>query len=511
MSRTGRALSGASVLLLQGVVSTVTPFVVAPILVHFDGQAALGGFAIVTQILSYVLLLDLGITQALGRELARLAHRADCTDTRDQTVVTGVLLLLVIGVAAAVALYAVALSLPLWLHDSPKTSQGLRAALVAFAWWMPVRFALTIAPTLLYSSQAIAKFGAISLCSDIGRALATLGAIASGFGLLGIAIAWIGAEALTLVASTVVARKSLACINWRSRPRPEVIRRLVRVGMPLGLMSLADRLTFYSQSIIVGALFDAKVAAAFYASRAPGNGGMALVWRLTDATVPALNDLHARGALAEAAFRSAFLRLSSYAVGLSLWLGVALLVLNGPFVNGWLGKALYLGPLMTMSIAALAPIAGLKNILTKFLVVGGSVSWYPWVLLLEGALNVGLSVLLGLRLGPSGVMLATVLAHVVSIPYLIHKVTTLGSVAPLSWIRQTMARAARCSALGIVTVLLAFALARPVSAWGIVTVGVSSLVAGSMGFLFLGLAPVDRASFLELAGRWVSWLPRARR
>jgi len=164
-----------------------------------------------------------------------------------------------------------------------------------------------------------------------------------------------------------------------------------------------------------------------------------------------------------------------------------------------------------MSIAALAPIAGLKNILTKFLVVGGSVSWYPWVLLLEGALNVGLSVLLGLRLGPSGVMLATVLAHVVSIPYLIHKVTTLGSVAPLSWIRQTMARAARCSALGIVTVLLAFALARPVSAWGIVTVGVSSLVAGSMGFLFLGLAPVDRASFLELAGRWVSWLPRARR
>lgn len=506
MSRTSRALSGATVLLLQAVVGTAMPFVVAPLLVRYNGQAALGGFAIVTQILAYVLLLDIGITQALGRELARIAHRDDCRASRDQTVVTGVLLLIVIGVIAAVALYLVALSLPLWLKDGPKTLQGLRAALVAFSWWMPLRFALTFAPTLLYSSQAIAQFGTISLCSDIGRAVGTLGSVASGFGLLGIALVWIGTEALTLVASTIVVRKFLATIDWRTKPRSEVIRRLIRVGMPLGLMSLADRLTFYSQSIIVGALFDARVAAAFYASRAPGNGGMALVWRVTDGSVPALNDLHARGDTAESAFRSAFLRLTGYSLGLSFWFGTTLLVLNRPLVNGWMGKALYLGPLMTLSIAALAPISGLKNILNKFLVVGGSLSWYPLVVLIEGALNVGLSVLLGSRLGPSGVMLATVLAHVVSMPFLVHRVMKLVSMSPLVWGRQTMWRAARCSALGIAAVLVAFGVVRPIAPLGIVTVAMSSLVFGLAGFLLWGLAPVNRNSVLNLANRWLARL-----
>jgi O-antigen/teichoic acid export membrane protein len=498
MSRTRRALSGGIVLVVHGLVGAVTPFILSPLLLRFNGKEAVGGFSIVLQIVAYVVLLDLGVGQALSRELAQAGSLPERKPDSDRAVVTAALLLCGFGLLASAVLYAISQSLPLWLNDPPAAIADLRGALVAYACWMPFRFALTLGPTLIYARQSIAAYATIAVGVDVVRAAAMVAAVAAGRGLFGIAVANICAEGLGLVTGMALAARQLRSIDWRSRPNRASVRRLARIGVPSALITLGDRLTFYSQSIIVGAIFDARAAASFYATRASGNAGMALIWRGLDSTVPGLNDLYSRGD--RTAFYSAYMRLAGYAVGIALWFGAVLFAVNEGIVSAWLGTGFYVGNGMTAALCVLAPLATFKNVATKVLVVEGEVQQYIWVLVAEGAANLALSILAGHLLGTGGVMLAVVLAHMVSVPYLLRRAAAAAGLSAATMVGTVMRIGVRCSAAGAVTALLA-GVASGGGLRSVLLVVGASAIAGSAGFVAFGLSDTDRSAVLSLATR----------
>lgn len=506
LTRTRRALSGAAILAVHGVIGAVTPFILSPLLLRLNGREAVGGFSIVLQIVSYAVLLDLGIGQALSRELAQTAYSAELVDRHDKAVISGAMLLSVVGVLAGIALYCVASTLAVWLKDDAGHLADLRAALLIYALWMPLRFTLTLGPTLLFARQAVASYAAIALGADIFRSVMMVVAVALGGGLRGIAVASVGSEALGLLIGVAIVARDLKSVQWQRGTDLRSVCELIRVGLPLALVTLGDRLTYYSQSIIVGGLYDTRASAAFYATRAPSNAGMTLIWRGLDSTAPGLNDLFVRGT--PEALRSAYVRLAGYSVGVSLWFSAVIWSVNEKVVRAWLGSSLYLGATMTLAVCVLAPLATFKNVATKFVVVEGVVTRYGWILIFEGLVNIGLSWSLGRWIGPSGAMVATVVAHGVSVPYLMLRAAATTGMRPIALIRSTVWIAVRCASVGaVVAFVVATCTTQSVTSI-VLTIGVSAIV-GIPAFVFIGLNDGDRDSVLRLLPRWTARLPFA--
>src|SRR6266571_75449 len=167
MSRSHRALAGGAVLALQAIVRIGTTILVAPLLVRFEGQETLGAYSVVLQLISYLVLLELGLSRALSREIAQLSGGADSGETLSRVIGTSALFLLGIGATVMVLTLLLAQFLPLWFAAKADVISSARSALLIIAAWMFFKFPLSLFNVFLFARQRIALYGAIALSGDL--------------------------------------------------------------------------------------------------------------------------------------------------------------------------------------------------------------------------------------------------------------------------------------------------------------------------------------------------------
>src|SRR3972149_3226391 len=119
VSRTHRALSGSAMLLFQVVLRMGTVVLLTPILLHYENRETLGAYSVILQIIVYLQLLELGMTQAIARELAQGAGRGGAEERFGRLVNTSVAFLSVVGIVAAVLTGVLAWSLPRGVAAGP--------------------------------------------------------------------------------------------------------------------------------------------------------------------------------------------------------------------------------------------------------------------------------------------------------------------------------------------------------------------------------------------------------
>ena len=487
-------------LLLQMAVRLGTPIIVSPLLVRIDGSDALGVYSVMLEILGWVLLLDLGIGTAITREIAQGASSGRPDEELALLGGTAFRFLATVGFVASLATLGIAFTLDRWLKGPAPTLHDARTALVIFGCWIVLRFPAAFFHILLYARQNITRYALADTLGETARAILSIVAVSTGWGLPGLALAAVISQAGTFLLCAWWTRRDPLARAWRTGASAPLLKRLLLVSYPMAVMSLADRMSLFSQNTIVGYLFNTRVSASFYATRTPGFYAGSIIWRLADATFPGINDLF--GAKLFDALRSAYVRLVGYAVGAALWLAAGILCFNRELVTLWLGASFDLGHAASLAVAALILVATFKNITAKFAFVEDSIQRLMVVMLIEALAAVALSFVFGWLWGATGVLWAPAAAATISVVYLAWRTASIvrfrGVMAGMAEVLRVALPAA---AVGVAGCLLWTTVRNASPALWPAALAVVA-VTGGLGFFLFGMVRSDRDALLQLLFAW---------
>jgi O-antigen/teichoic acid export membrane protein len=170
---------------------------------------------------------------------------------------------------------------------------------------------------------------------------------------------------------------------------------------------------------VAGYLYGAVAASIYYTTQMPAFFLSQLVNKLTDNSGPAINELYARG-ITES-LRRAFLRLHRYNWILAIAVGLGFFFLGKPMITLWVGPAQFGGDWMVVALALFVVIFSIVNINKTLIIASGQIGILSIFALVEGVVNLVLSLILGHYLGLAGIIWATLIANIPTSVYLLRR------------------------------------------------------------------------------------------
>ena len=496
MKRTPKVLLGTAAGILQTLIAIGLQVVLMPLILRIAGQEILGVYVILLQIIGYLALIDLGIFTALGRSLSQ----ATDDPARFRALLSsGFYFLGLMGGAYALLGTALALALGDLFHLSGPVEAQARVAMVLLAGWGLLRFPLNIYNTALLAIQDLSIPPLIGALTNVIRMVLSVIAVQAGLGVIGLVSANILAEML-LAGCTFLRFKRLRP-GWAMQMRrfhPALVKEMLRFGFQAFWGNLAGRVILFTDNLVVGNLYGAAITSVYYNTQTPISIPYNLAWRLADNASPGINQLWAVGERQK--LGDIFLRLQRLTL-----LMVALVVVGGwfylePTISIWVGPSQFGGQWMTLWLILFAGLVTAGHVSLVFVYASGDIRRFSQIVTLEAAVNLGLSFVLGVHLGPHGVALATTVAHIPTAVYLQNKVQRDLNIAWQDWLRQTVWPALSASTVTAITAGVMVSLARPDSWSALVLHGTIIAFVHVLSSFGLGLTAADHAAVRKMIG-----------
>lgn len=417
MSRSRKAVLGSGFSLLQFAVTMGLQLALAPAVIKYAGDAALGAYAVLMQAVGYLSLLDLGFSVAFNRHLSRATAKEENDQEFMAVMASGAWFVGATNLASAALLAAGGVFLESLIDVPAGLLADARWGVMLLALWTAARTPFVVRAAALLARQDLAFRHSAATAATIIRLVGSLIAVQRGYGLLGMMAAVVMAEAVDGILCTIrwaFVRPRAAGASYR--PDMRLLMEILSFGSHALLINVAVRMVFYSDTMIVGGLCGASAASVYYTTQAAAALGWAFVWRVTDSAGPGINQMWAAGNMA--ALRSAYLRLHSYALGLGMLLFTGLVFLNQEFVSLWVGTKQYGGAVMNVAIAAFALTTIVSHLDSMFRLASGEVRQLSRLAVVEGVAHVTLAALLTIWIGPTGVAVAGLVPHLGITAYL---------------------------------------------------------------------------------------------
>lgn len=405
---------------LAGLVSgyTVTFVTVAvglwltPFTLRFLDREEYAIFALTGNVLMWLNLLDLGISAGLNVQAAQLSGRPD-QERLNRLASTAFFVQMVVVGLVLVAGAGIVWVFPSFFRVRP----DLQTQAMAVVALLVVRSAMGVGMQtftgLLVAHQQIHIDNLLRLGLVFIRTVLTVLLLLAGWQLLSLAVASIAAAAITALLAVWRCYRLLPGLTIRYRLASwEALRSLGNLGIWFSLGGLAGIFIQSLDSIVAARLVSLESVTTLSLTGRVYALSWGLLTQITDTARPALGQLMGQGKLEEAyqTYRHIFALSSGGAIviALSLWAG------NGIFVPWWVGSQNYGGGWLDLALAlnliVHAWVLPNRAILTAGFIVR------PQVIsrILEGFLNLALSIVLGLYFGLLGIMVATSLAGVLT-------------------------------------------------------------------------------------------------
>lgn len=413
MSRTRRFLGGVGFGYVNQFLVTVVGLWLTPFLLHRVGQSDYGLWLVGTQVVAYLMLMDLGVVALLPRETAFTTGRAANTGSREElSLLTGQTARLAIWQTPLVALVAAAIWFAL-----PAEWEPLRIPLGLILLGVVLTFPLRLFQAVLHGLQDMAFMGKAQLFVWLASTALTVVLVAAGWGLYALAAGWVATQVLLIPLLWLRLRRRfpgalparLPHLGWAEA------RRRLGQGSWMSLNQIAQVLMFGTDLLIIGKLLG-PAAVVPYACTGKLISVLAnQPQMLMQVAGPALSEIKAsesRGRVAEVC--SALGQVMLLASG-----GVVCVVLsvNQGFINWWVGADNFGGLALTMLM--------LLNMLLRHwnLTVGYAVFFFGYdrhiglTALFDGLVTVVGIIIFVWLLGPLGAPLGSLIGvSLVSLP-----------------------------------------------------------------------------------------------
>lgn len=388
----------------------------APVVLSVAGQETLGSYATLLQAMGYLAIVDLGFSFTLNRYLANASGLDDQGDRFSSVLGTGRSFLVVVGVVYFFAAGGLSFIIGQLLKLSPTLESQARVAVWLLAAWGLVRFPLSVYGDTLMAIQDLAFRHLLSAVSISLRLVGSLGLVYLGFGLIGMVLGNILGEITDFSISWLrFSRLKPDCRpEWKLKDSP-LFREMLNFGLQGLLITLAGRLIFFSDKLVIGYLMGAAQVSIYYTTQIPAMLCYTFFWKLADNAAPAINELFARQNFER--LKIVYLRLIRYTFLMAIPFAVGFMELNSHLVRMWVGSAQYAGPGVTFGIVAFGVALGISHVSYVFIIASGKIRNYTMINTAEGVIGVGLALLLGKIFGLEGVALSAFLAHLLNLAY----------------------------------------------------------------------------------------------
>jgi len=334
MSRLRRAIHGVASGYVQLAATVLYALASVPLALHYLTTERFGLWALLTTLIGYLGLLDLGMSASIGRHLfdfkdARVGGKYGSMIKTGCTVLAAQgLIVTVVGLLCA-PLFSALMAIPGELRATFIILVRLQCVIVAFG------FATRIFNYLLLSQQRM----------DLANYASVLMLLTSFAGLW--AAFHLGADVYSviwagLLGSMVnVAFQWFWCVRLKVFPEPhewghvswELFKEVFNYGRDVFLVSVGTQLIMASQTMIITRRLGLESAAAWSVGTRTFNLISQAVWRVTNSAGPALVEMMVRGEITR--LRERYRELSVVVGSLAAYSAISFALCNSTFVHIW--------------------------------------------------------------------------------------------------------------------------------------------------------------------------------
>jgi O-antigen/teichoic acid export membrane protein len=389
------------------VIAFATLFFLTPFVLRQLGPTIYGLWVLISSLVAYGSVLDLGVWGAIIKYVAEYRVRGEHATAR-ALLATALRLYTVFGLAV-VALAAVAAFIIPHVFNIAADQRSLATELIVL---MGLSVGLSL-PGLMPLSilRGLQRYDVVSLI-EVAATLATTAAtvigLLAGGGVRAVVLAnLLGILVMGLMSAWFVQRLAPELkFGWRGADRHRA-RQIIAYSWPLSVKDIATRLQTRSDEITIGAFLPIAAIAPYNVARRLSETTYVLTRQFMKVLLPLASELHAENDLVR--LRRVYLGGTRVTLGLSLLIGGTLIALARPILTVWVGPAyadssglVVILTLASFLAAAQWPAGAVLQGMARHRLLGATA-------LASGVANLALSIALVRPFGVTGVALGTLI------------------------------------------------------------------------------------------------------
>ncbi len=395
-------------------------FLLSPFVIGTLGKASYGVWSLLNAVAGYMGVLDLGIRASVGRHICLYLGKGDQRGV-DETIRSGLGFFSVVG--AGIILVGVGLGwvFPHVFDSIPETHRDtIRWLLPLLAANLLISACGSIFSSVLAAHDRFDLTRGVDLVVLVVRTTGIIVMLSNGFGLVGMALATVGGNAVAAVGNFFLARRVHRGLRvWPLHFSRTRARELFGFGLAAFLSSISVRIIGQTDLLVMEWAENVEAVAVYSIGAMGIYYSNSLLGQITRTFGPQVQRSVAGGDMESAHWY--FWRQSRLALILGIPMYVGVFFFAEPFIRVWMGdeigQAAVNQAAMVMMILAASKLLVLMNIsVGPLLVAMGHVWDTTRATILEAATNLGLSLLLaiGLGWGMAGVACGTLFARAIT-------------------------------------------------------------------------------------------------
>jgi O-antigen/teichoic acid export membrane protein len=387
--------------------------VITPYLFRRLGTGGFGTWSVMFTMTTVFALLEYGFATGVTK---LVAEQRGAGQTRDVERTLGAAIVIMGGLGVLAAVVSAAMGIFGSGLAAGSEQNDFRIGMLVIGAAMLFRFPLVAYGAGLMGYQRFDLYNLAEAVTIVGFTGGTIAAVESGWGVLGLAIAFAGSLVAGGLMYILLLLRTDRALSLRPRAGDSSARRRIEHFSSLTL--LADSMVFIGQrmdTVVIAALRNASAAAPFAAANKLTSGLQGLTFPFVVQLMPMTSDLRARGRDDEIVRR--FTIATRIALQLTLPFAVAFSLFATDIVDVWLGSgapdvtAAIIIVLMGVQVVTLSAFPA-----EKVLVGIGRVRAVGTLALIEGLSNLGVSIGLVSAYGAIGAALGTLFTSAVLAP-----------------------------------------------------------------------------------------------
>lgn len=394
------------------VFSMLIAFFLSPFVVHHLGDSGYGIWVLLISLTGYLGLLDLGVRSAVTRYLAKF-HSEGNHEEAGRTASSALQIFTGAGILAVLISTGVAWFALDYFHIPPAYQTTAKIVLPLAGLSVAVSLIGGVFGGILAGLHRFDLVNAIQIGGSGLRAAATVVALKIGGGLATLALIQLIFALVSIAASYWLSFRLYPQLHLRwTRFDSGSLRMIFSFSFYAFVLQITSYLILYSDSVVIAAFLPVAFVTFFSIAGNLIQNARALISGISQTMTPLASRLEAEGNLQE--LQRVTLKGACYSTTLILPVTLTFLIRGKTFIGLWMG-AEYAEPsgqvLWALSLTLIP--AGLQVVWAVLFGIGKHKALVP-VSLIEGFLNLGLSILLVQKMGIVGVAWGTTLPNLLS-------------------------------------------------------------------------------------------------
>ncbi|GAA4373028.1 oligosaccharide flippase family protein [Hymenobacter koreensis] len=407
------------------IVSMLVSIISTPLMVKYLDKEEYGLSILFFQIIGYLALFDFGLSTALIRQLS--VHRGEdelARITLNRIATTGLYVSAVLGGAVTLLGFGFAPFVPSLFNLRPDLAEAAIPIVATFSLLVGAQFLQRGLGGILFTHHKQVHVGVTQFILSMTGIVATIILLMNGVGLWSFVYANMLQLLLSMVSIVWLLRRYFPYLSIRPRHFDRsLMKELFGFGLFMFLGNLSTQIILNTDRLVIGKILSLSAVAVFSLTVRIPEVGMGLLAKVLENVGPAATEIvthegHNRTQL----FLQRIMLIIMVSSIVAFWL---MLALDEWFVDLWVGPSFFAGQAVLLLALGVMVQQTLARTGTFFLYAKGIARAVSIAAIVEAVLNITFSVILGYRMGMTGILLGTLLAALLTsvwyVPYLLRK------------------------------------------------------------------------------------------